>query len=84
MVKPMQRIDLVTQQLRQGASAFATPRPFRVLKKADATETAVWLASLADMLDAALGDFAAAGETLTRAQVHLPVIIDAEYTEVRA
>lgn len=84
MAQPMQRISLVAQQLRQGASAYAAPRAFTLLRNQDRQEAAVWMARLADLLDAAERDLMAAGEIIAHAKVQLPVIIDAEFTEVRA
>lgn len=84
MAQPMQQIDLVAQQLRQGASAYAEQRVFTLLRNQDRQEAAVWLAKMADKLDAAALELAAAGEMLAHAKVQLPVIIDAEFAEVRA
>ncbi|ATJ89400.1 hypothetical protein HK16_10765 [Acetobacter senegalensis] len=84
MAQPMQQISLVAQQLRQGASAYAEQRVFTLLFNQDRQEAAIWMARLADMLDAAEKELASVGEKLARAQVRLPVIIDAEYTEIRA
>lgn len=84
MSQPMQQISLVAQQLRQGASAYAEQRVFTLLLNQDRQEAAVWLARMADMLEAAQQEFAELGAALARADVRLPVIIDAEFTEVRA
>lgn len=84
MAQPMQQISLVAQQLRQGASAYAEQRVFTLLFNQDRQEAAIWMARLADMLDAAEKELTSVGEKLARAQVRLPVIIDAEYTEIRA
>ncbi|OUJ01548.1 hypothetical protein [Acetobacter cibinongensis] len=84
MAQPMQQISLVAQQLRQGASAYAEPRVFTLLRNQDRQEAAVWMARLADLLDAAERDLAAAGEMLAHAKIQLPVVIIAEFTEVRA
>lgn len=84
MAQPMQQISIVAQQLRQGASAYAEQRVFTLLRNQDRQEAAVWMARLADLLDAAERDLAVAGEMLAHAKVQLPVIIDAEFTEVWA
>lgn len=84
MSQPMQQISLVAQQLRQGASAYAEQRVFTLLLNQDRQEASVWLARMADMLEAAQQEFAELGAALARADVRLPVIIDAEFTEVRA
>lgn len=74
---PIDTTDRVLRSMRAGADLYALPREVTVLDQNDRREAAEWLNGMANDLEAAF--------SMLRVPVgDIPIIIEAEFVEVRS